>query len=359
MVPLRFFSQVLGYDVFWDNDYKLAFLMDEDTWAAAVDKDLSILNSLLAQQSKSADLSKTQKSTLTAKGTVKVVDSINGDKSYPYSGSMTVLVGKNAANLTMSLDLSSMLKLLESLAEEAVPAEYRAQLAKFSAEAILSDKAYIKSPLLDAMSESKSGTWYSLGELNYSELYQQAISAASASASAATVGHLLYAMMQQGDANHFFDSWESCIAAAQLIKLMYADSTFVKSGSGYQWHFGLAELAKLMNSMDSETNYTADSLKKDGLTDFALDMTVQGASATLVCKMAMADESGALATLNMTVKSSGNQASAKGSVQVRNLCEVTFDLASTAQTTSENVKTAPAAGANIVDLGAETLPIAG
>ena len=141
MVPLRFFSQVLGYDVFWDNDYKLAFLMDEDTWAAAVDKDLSILNSLFAQQSKTSDLSKTQKSTLTAKGTVKVVDSINGDKSYPYSGSMTVLAGKNAANLTMSLDLSSMLELLESLAEEAVPAEYRAQLAKFSAEAILSDKA--------------------------------------------------------------------------------------------------------------------------------------------------------------------------------------------------------------------------
>ena len=187
------------------------------------------------------------------------------------------------------------------------------------------------------MSESKSGTLYALGELNYSELYQQAISAASASASATTFGHLLYAMMQQGDANHFFASWEGCTAAAQLIKLMYADSTFVKSGSGYQWHFGLAELAKLMNSMDSETNYTADSLKKDGLTDFALDMTVQGASATLVCKMA----------------------SAKGSVQVRNLCEVTFDLASTAQTTSENVKAAPAAGANIVDLGAETLPIAG
>ena len=267
MVPLRFFSQVLGYDVFWDNDYKLAFLMGEDTWAAAVDKDLTILNSLLAQQSKSADLSKTQKSTLTAKGAVKVVDSINGDKSYPYSGSMTVLAGKDAANLTMSLDLSSMLELLESLVEDSTPAEYRAQLAKFSAEAILSDKAYIKSPLLDAMSESKSGTWYALGELNYSELYQQAISAASASASATTFGHLLYAMMQQGDANHFFASWEGCTAAAQLIKLMYADSTFVKSGSGYQWHFGLAELAKLMNSMDSETNYTADSLKKDGLTD--------------------------------------------------------------------------------------------
>ena len=199
MVPLRFFSQVLGYDVFWDNDYKLAFLMGEDTWAAAVDKDLTILNSLLAQQSKSADLSKTQKSTLTAKGAVKVVDSINGDKSYPYSGSMTVLAGKDAANLTMSLDLSSMLELLESLVEDSIPAEYRAQLAKFSAEAIFSDKAYIKSPLLDAMSESKSGTWYALGELNYSELYQQAISAASASASATTFGHLLYAMMQQGE----------------------------------------------------------------------------------------------------------------------------------------------------------------
>ena len=73
----------------------------------------------------------------------------------------------------------------------------------------------------------------------------------------------------------------------------------------------------------------------------------------------MGDDSGTLVTLSMTVKSSGNQASAKGSVQVRNLCEVTFDLASTAQTTSESVKTAPAAGASIVDLGAETLPIAG
>lgn len=86
---------------------------------------------------------------------------------------MTVLAGKDAANLTMSLDLSSMLELLESLVEDSIPAEYRAQLAKFSAEAILSDKAYIKSPLLDAMSESKSGTWYALGELNYSELYQR------------------------------------------------------------------------------------------------------------------------------------------------------------------------------------------
>lgn len=356
MVPLRFFSQVLGYDVFWDGDYKLAFLMDEDTWAASVDKDLSILNGLLAQQSKAGDLTKNQKSTLTAKGTVKVVDSINGDKSYPYSGSMTVLAGKDAANLTMNLDLSSMLTLLESLAEESVPDEYRAQLAKFTAEAILSDKAYIKSPLLDAVSGSKSGTWYSLGELNYSELYQQAVSAASTSA--ASYGHLLYAMMQQGDANHFFESWENGNTVAKLIKLMFADSTFTKSGSGYQWHFGLAELAKLMTAVDGET-YTAAELKEDGLSDFALDMTLQGASATLVCKLTAADESGTLVTLNMTVKSSGSSATAKGTLQVRNLCEVTFDLSSTAQAASESVKTAPAAGSNVVDLGAETLPMAG
>ena len=33
MVPVRFFSQVLGYDVFWDNGYRMAFLLDEETFA--------------------------------------------------------------------------------------------------------------------------------------------------------------------------------------------------------------------------------------------------------------------------------------------------------------------------------------
>lgn len=33
MVPVRFFSQVLGYDVFWDNGYRMVFLLDEETFA--------------------------------------------------------------------------------------------------------------------------------------------------------------------------------------------------------------------------------------------------------------------------------------------------------------------------------------
>lgn len=166
MVPLRFFSQVLGYDVFWDNDYKLAFLMGEDTWAAAVDQGSH------HPQQPSCSAEQERRSLQDAEEHADRQGRRQGRRQHQRRQElsllrrMTVLAGKDAANLTMSLDLSSMLELLESLVEDSIPAEYRAQLAKFSAEAILSDKAYIKSPLLDAMSESKSGTWYALGELN-------------------------------------------------------------------------------------------------------------------------------------------------------------------------------------------------
>ena len=58
MVPVRFFSQVLGYDVFWDNGYRMAFLLDEETFAEKVDSRLTILNGYLAGNAKRFDASK-------------------------------------------------------------------------------------------------------------------------------------------------------------------------------------------------------------------------------------------------------------------------------------------------------------
>ena len=50
MVPVRFFSQVLGYDVFWDNGYRMAFLLDGETFAEKVDSRLTILNGADARE---------------------------------------------------------------------------------------------------------------------------------------------------------------------------------------------------------------------------------------------------------------------------------------------------------------------
>ena len=166
MVPVRFFSQVLGYDVFWDNGYRMAFLLDEETFAEKVDSRLTILNGYLAGNAKRFDASKNYKEDVTLSGTVKVIDSIKGDRSYPYSGKASVLLGKDGMSMSLSADLGDLAELLEGLAGEKLPETYRAALIKPELEAIYGDKLYYKSPLFDALmaevggTQAVSGAWY-------------------------------------------------------------------------------------------------------------------------------------------------------------------------------------------------------
>ena len=147
MVPVRFFSQVLGYDVFWDNGYRMAFLLDEETFAEKVDSRLTILNGYLAGNAKRFDASKNYKEDVTLSGTVKVIDSIKGDRSYPYSGKASVLLGKDGMSMSLSADLGDLAELLEGLGGK-LPEAYRALTVKPELEAIFSDKLYFRSPLL-------------------------------------------------------------------------------------------------------------------------------------------------------------------------------------------------------------------
>ena len=166
MVPVRFFSQVLGYDVFWDNDYRMVFLLDEETFTKKVDSRLAILNGYLAKNAKSFDASKNYREDVTLSGTVKVIDSIKGDRSYPYSGKASMLLGKDSMSMRMSADLSGLAELLEGLAGEKLPETYRAALIKPELEVIYGDRLYNKSPLFDALmtkesgAQTVSGAWY-------------------------------------------------------------------------------------------------------------------------------------------------------------------------------------------------------
>ena len=179
MVPVRFFSQVLGYDVFWDNGYRMAFLLDEETFAEKVDSRLTILNGYLAGNAKRFDASKNYREDVTLSGTVKVIDSIKGDRSYPYSGKASVLLGKDGMSMSLSADLSDLAEYFESLAGEPLPEAYRAAFIKPELEAIYGDKLYYKSPLFDALmakvdgTQAVSGAWYATDAvMSFGALYE-------------------------------------------------------------------------------------------------------------------------------------------------------------------------------------------
>lgn len=353
MVPVRFFSQVLGYDVFWDNGYRMAFLLDEETFAEKVDSRLTILNGYLAGNAKRFDASKNYKEDVTLSGTVKVIDSIKGDRSYPYSGKASVLLGKDGMSMSLSADLGDLAELLEGLGGK-LPEAYRALTVKPELEAIFSDKLYFRSPLLDAAmakvdgTQAVSGAWYATDAvMSFPDLYESMYG----SNEDYTVGKALYAMMKQGDANRFYESWSGTEQLAAAVE-MFGDETFTKSGSGYKWHFGKEELAMLL--AEAIPGFIADS----GVEELSIDMTLRsdgGVELKYTASTSINEE--AALRIDYTLAGNSSRMTVKGAVQLRNICDVRFDAAISVRTTSEKPLTAPPAGATIITLP-PVMPIA-
>ena len=354
MVPVRFFSQVLGYDVFWDNGYRMAFLLDEETFAEKVDSRLTILNDYLAGNAKRFDASKNYKEDVTLSGTVKVIDSIKGDRSYPYSGKASVLLGKDGMSMSLSADLGDLAELLEGLGGK-LPEAYRALTVKPELEAIFSDKLYFRSPLLDAAmakvdgTQAVSGAWYATDAvMSFGDLYESMYG----SNEDYTVGKAFYAAMKQGDANGFFESWSGTEQLAAAAVELFGDETFTKSGSGYKWHFGKEELAMLL--AEAIPGFIADS----GVEELSIDLTMRsdgGVELKYTASTSINEE--AALRIDYTFAGNSSRMTAKGTVQLRNICDVRFDAAVSVRATSEKPLTAPPAGATIITLP-PVMPIA-
>ena len=354
MVPVRFFSQVLGYDVFWDNGYRMAFLLDEETFAEKVDSRLTILNGYLAGNAKRFDASKNYKEDVTLSGTVKVIDSIKGDRSYPYSGKASVLLGKDGMSMSLSADLGDLAELLEGLGGK-LPEAYRALTVKPELEAIFSDKLYFRSPLLDAAmakvdgTQAVSGAWYATDAvMSFGALYESMYGGNEDY----TVGKALYAAMKQGDANRFYEGWSGTDQLAAAAVELFGDETFTKSGSGYKWHFGKEELAMLL--AEAIPGFIADS----GVEELSIDLTMRsdgGVELKYTASTSINEE--AALRIDYTLAGNSSRMTAKGTVQVRNVCDVTFDAAVSVRATSEKPLTAPPAGATIITLP-PVMPIA-
>ena len=354
MVPVRFFSQVLGYDVFWDNGYRMAFLLDEETFAEKVDSRLTILNGYLAGNAKRFDSSKNYKEDVTLSGTVKVIDSIKGDRSYPYSGKASVLLGKDGMSMSLSADLSDLAEYFESLAGEPLPEAYRAAFIKPELEAIYGDKLYYKSPLFDALmakvdgTQAVSGAWYATDAVMSFGALRASMYGGNEDY---TVGKALYAAMKQGDANGFFESWSGTEQLAAAAVEMFGDETFTKSGSGYKWHFGKEELAKLLTEAGMDAETAQGFITDIGIDELNIDMTLRsdgGVELKYTASTSVNEE--AALRINYTLAGNSSRMTAKGTVQVRNACDVTFDAAVSTRTTSEKPLAAPPAGTTVIAL---------
>lgn len=328
LVPLRFFSQALGYDVYWDKDYRTAVVIDKAAFIAEFDKTFTILNSYMAQQYKSLDLTKPLSEDLTLSADVKIIDSINGDQTYKISGSINMAMDDKALGLSGSLDLGDLAKLWDAvvlpLTDQVASPEVTKALSPLTFDIVTSgNEVYVKSPLVSYIMQSSGyaipagEVWFALDADGLTELLAQ-YTQMMAKVKTMTFGQVIYEVCALIGAENGITMYDTMAGVAQLYQQMMGDATWTRTGSTYRWHFGERDFEKLMETLSGEKI----SLTEAGITKYTIDMTL-GQNGKVDMSMEMAAQG-----MKFTMKGSGSAAKSSftGSLQVQNVCDVNFKM---------------------------------
>ena len=97
--------------------------------------------------------------------------------------------------------------------------------------------------------------------------------------------------------------------------------------------------------------YAAEVMKDESIEELDIDLTLRsdgGVELKYTASTSVNEE--AALRIDYTLAGNSSRMTARGTVQVRNVCDVTFDAAVSVRTTSEKPLTAPPAGATIIAL---------
>ena len=92
-------------------------------------------------------------------------------------------------------------------------------------------------------------------------------------------------------------------------------------------------------------------MKEESIEELDIDLTLRGdGGVELKCAMAMDLNEEAAYRISYTLTGDSSRATAKGTVQVRNLCDLTFSTTVSVRATDEKPLTAPPAGTTVIAL---------
>lgn len=333
LVPLRFFSQALGYEVYWDEGAHTAAVIDKKALIEEIDKSFTILNGLQAKQAQAAegDLA----IDMDFSGEAKVLDSINGNQTLPFSMKMSALYGPEAMNMEGAMDLSALAPLLAEDDEAELPPEAAAMLKDLSFQMIYGESMWMQMPALTSMlvqegaEVPESGVWLKTADV-------PALSALGLNAGSSTIGGALYALTEMADAEVPVNIYEDLTEISQLMTGLMGDDTFTKTGGDYSWKLDEAKSAQLAEALGA----SAVSFP------FTMEMTIK-ADGSSTFSMALSMEE---LTMSLSGTSTQTDSTVKGQFQVKNVCDVTFQGAARVAPSDKAPVTAPPADAAVIDL---------
>ncbi|MDE7262375.1 MAG: copper amine oxidase N-terminal domain-containing protein [Oscillospiraceae bacterium] len=332
MVPLRFFSQALGYEVYWDGGARTAVVIDKKGAVEAIDKSFTILNALQAKQAAALKTSGSTAMDMDFSGEIKLLAPGSGNQALPFSMKMSALYGPDAVNAEGTMDLSALAVLMGG--EDAEDAEMLASMLKdLSFKMIYGESMWMQMPTMTALllgQSGESGVWMKTdaGDM-------PAVSMMGTETS--TIGGALYAMAEFMDADVPVNIYDDLTQAAGLLTTLMGDGTFTKNGGDYSWKLDDAASA-LLAEATGETNLSLD---------MAMEVKANGSS-TFSMDLKMEDE----VAMSLSASSTGTDSTVKGQLQVQDVCSVTFQGGAKMQASGTAPVTAPPAGEMVIDLDA-------
>ena len=250
MVPVAFFAQALGYEVYWDAGYQTAVLLDRQGLAEEIDVQFTLVNRLLYTLS-GGDLRRegqSLKSDLDLELVVTMLDSLNGDKSYTARLDGSGLDNGTVSSTKLNASLGQLVDLLiDNIPSWVLDGESRQELercrdmlSKVSVELIMDtqhQRLYLRCPLLARLGLMESPEAWAALPLD--GLYT------ACAEGGLTVGELLVSASFDAGWSPFH-AWGNAAHALESIAAVIGDGCFTKSGSSYtlgytrqnEWPYG-------------------------------------------------------------------------------------------------------------------------
>ena len=330
MVPVAFFAQVFGYQVYWDSYYETAVLLDRQEAVEQIDKEFTLFNRILCTLS-GGDVAAEGEflaSCLDLDLELTMLDSLNGDQTYSILLEGTALSGAQSANVAYTADLEDLLDLLlDTLSPYFSPEEreeleqYRALLSELSLEAILDGEGetfYLKGNFLDQMELTSGPEVWAAFPLK---------GLGTVSARPLTVGELLVELACAQSASPFY-LWDE-ISNSTLGWMEYiGDGCFQSSGSSYflTWDTSVP------------LGYQEDWMTVEG----RLEVVPNGESGGTYSFELALDSSELV--LDCRLDGSSGQAELDASLHVKNTVKAGLEMQLTISSSREEPETAPPSG---------------
>lgn len=253
-VPLRETAQAAGCEVWWDQDYETAVVIDTAALVEAIDSGFTALNGVLAKSTPAWERwAETEDWTVT----LTMFDTLNGDKTYPMTLTQESLCGPEGLQAAGKYDLSALMTLLEQMGL----LEYVGEDERKVVSAVLSGDyelrwdtgtgtmAFTASCLPDLL--SMLGTpypkelWFTLNGETTAEL-TGLLSDLMDREEPVTVGALAWALTRSTSYGSPVFYWRDTVDFAGTLALFLGDDALVREGDAWVLRLGMTDLAALL-----------------------------------------------------------------------------------------------------------------